>query len=263
MHLTFKIWKEKETLMINRALYLGLLLLALNTSFARDKPEGFMWYNLPNKDAAIQAKPTIPFKNLSPMMQRKLLVYETRKALAKFDVNPTKENALAFIKWQQFWMHKTTLGKRAFQAAMLENPEYNYSVTHPTSNLATKLRDDLKAKKAAQIIHNLSETHGLLYFYRGANPYDKKEAAIIRSFSERFHIHVLPVSVDGVISESLPNSKIDHGQAEKLNIKYFPAIMLFDSRNHQVKPVSFGFVTQDVIANQLLMVATNFKGDDL
>jgi type-F conjugative transfer system pilin assembly protein TraF len=249
--------------MIVRILFLISLLLVLNTSFARDKPEGFMWYNLPNKEASNQVPKSVPFKKLSPMMQRKVLVYETRKALAKFDVNPTKENALAFIKWQQFWMHKTTLGKRAFQEAMLENPKYNYSVTHPTSNLGTKLREDLKAKKAATIIHNLSETHGLLYFYRGANPYDKQEAAIINSFSERFHIHVLPISVDGVVSELLPESKLDHGQAEKLNIKYFPAIMLFDSRTHQLKPVSFGFATQDVIANQLLMVATNFKGDDL
>lgn len=249
--------------MIVRALYLMSLMLILNTSFARDEPEGFMWYNLPEKQTASQVKKNVPFKKLSPMMQRKILVYETRKALATFDINPTKENALAFIKWQQFWMHKTTLGKRAFQEAMLENPKYNYAVTHPTSNLGTKLRDDLKAKKAAKIIHNLSKTHGLLYFYRGDNPYDKKEAAIINSFSKRFHIPVLPVSVDGVISDMLPQSKVDHGQAEKLNIKYFPAIMLFDSRIHRVKPVSFGFVTQDVIANQLLMVATHFKGDDL
>ena len=246
-----------------RALYLISLLLVINTGFARDKPEGFMWYNLPNKEVSSQARKTVPFKKLSPMMQRKVLVYETRKALAKFDVNPTKENALAFIKWQHFWLHKTTLGKRAFQEAMLENPKYNYSVTHPTSSLGAKLHDALKEKKAADIIHNLSKTHGLLYFYRGANPYDKKEAAIINSFSKRFHIPVLPVSVDGVISEVLPESKFNHGQAEKLNIKYFPAIMLFESKTHHVKPVSFGFVTQDVIANQLLMVATNFKGDEL
>lgn len=249
--------------MIARVMLCISLLISLNVGFCRDKPKGFMWYNLPQKTTSKKASDTVPFKDLPPMMQRDVLVYQTRQALAKFDVNPTKENALEFIKWQQFWMHKTTLGKRAFQEAMLSHPEYNYSVTHPTSNLGTKLSDDLKAKHAAKIIQNLSKTHGLLYFYRGSNPYDAKEAVIMKSFSERFHINVLPVSVDGVISNVFPESKLDHGQAQKLNIKYFPAIMLFNSKSRQVKPVSYGFVTQDVIANQLLMVATNFKGDEL
>ena len=239
------------------------LALSLNTGFCRDKPKGFMWYNLQKKEAAKQNTNTVPFKDLSPMMQRDVLVYHTREALAKFDLNPTKENALAFIKWQQFWMHKTTLGKRAFQEAMLLNPQYNYAVTHPVSSLGTKLSDDLKTKKAALVVRQLSKTHGLLYFYRGSNPYDAKEAAIVKSFSKRFNLSLLPVSVDGVVSPIFPESKVDAGQARKLNIKYYPAIMLFNASSRKVKPVSYGFVTQDVIANQLLMVATNFKGDGL
>ena len=249
--------------MITRFILFLYLALSLNTGICRDKPKGFMWYNLAEKSSPKADSDTVPFKDLSPMMQRDVLVYHSREALAKFDVNPTAENALEFIKWQQFWMHKTTLGKRAFQEAMLKNPQYNYSVTHPSSNIGTKLSESLKAKKAVQIIQSLSKSHGLIYFYRGSNPYDTKEAAIIKSFSERFKINVLPVSVDGVINPLLPQSKVDSGQAEKLNVKYFPAIMLFNTSNREVKPVSYGFVTQDVIANQLLMVATNFKGDEL
>ena len=172
-----------------------MLTIAFATSFAgyaqqeRQKPQGFLWYNMPEQEVTkkeIQSK--VLLKNLSPTMQRDVLVYKTREALAKFDVKPTKENALEYIKWQNFWMKQTTLGKRAFQEAMLQNPEHNYSATHPTSSLGLKLAEVVKIKKSAKIIHDLAKDSGLIFFYRGSNAYDAKEASIIKSFGERFKI---------------------------------------------------------------------------
>ncbi len=234
------------------------------SSFANKKTEGFLWYNLPKKIVKKkEEEKLIPFKSLSPTTKKNILVFNTREALARFNVEPTPENAKKYIQWQDFWSKQTTKGKRAFQQAMLENPEYDYNVTHPTSNLGTKITAKKKAIHEAIVINSLGRTHGLMFFYRGNNLYDAKQARIVKSFGARFHIKILPVSVDGVIAPEFENSKVDNGQVKALKIKYFPALMLFDSKHKKISPVSYGFVTQDVIAHQILMVTTNFKGDGL
>ncbi len=248
---------------IMKSLSIAVLLVVSGVSFSSTKaPEGYLWYNTKNKKQE-SATPTIPFEKLSPTKQRDVLVHLTRKSLAKFDVNPTPENALSYIKWQNFWMEKTTEGKRAFQQAMIENPEYNYTSTHPTSTLGLKVSEELKIKQANSVMAKVAKDSGLMFFYRGHNPYDQKQATVLKAFSQRFNIKVLPVSVDGEKVIEYPNSKDDYGQANALKINNYPAIMLFDGKDKKVKPVSFGFVTQDVLSNQLLMVATNYKGDGL
>ncbi|EMR0590430.1 conjugal transfer protein TraF, partial [Citrobacter freundii] len=39
---------------------------------------------------------------------------------------------------------------------------------------------------------------------------------------------------------------------------YFPALMLADPKSGAVKPVSYGFISQDDLAKQFLNVSTDF-----
>jgi len=41
-------------------------------------------------------------------------------------------------------------------------------------------------------------------------------------------------------------------------IRYFPALMLADPKSGAVKPVSYGFISQDDLAKQFLNVSTDF-----
>ena len=52
---------------------------------------------------------------------------------------------------------------------------------------------------------------------------------------------------------------MDQGQAERLGVKYFPAMMLVDPKSGQVKPLSYGFISQDDLAKQFLYVSNDFK----
>ncbi|ELT0935896.1 conjugal transfer protein TraF [Enterobacter roggenkampii] len=51
---------------------------------------------------------------------------------------------------------------------------------------------------------------------------------------------------------------MDGGQASRLGIRYFPALMLADPKSGTVKPVSYGFISQDDLAKQFLNVSTDF-----
>ena len=85
------------------------------SSFADKKTEGFLWYNLPKKiEKKKEEEKLIPFKSLSPTTKRKVLVFQTREALARFNVEPTAENAKKYIQWQDFGQNKQLKAKELF-----------------------------------------------------------------------------------------------------------------------------------------------------
>ena len=61
------------------------------------------------------------------------------------------------------------------------------------------------------------------------------------------------------INPMLPDSRTDQGQAEQLGVKFFPAMMLVNPKSGQVKPLSYGFISQDDLAKQFLYVSSDFK----
>lgn len=236
-----------------------VLILVVSTS-VQCSPEGYLWYN---QKKTIKEDEGVKYKELSSLQKRNFLVFQTKKAIAEFDVSPTPENALKFIRWQHFWLQQTTKGKRSFQEAMYLNPEYDYTVTHPTSATGTRLRRESEARKLFRVIKKLSSECGLIYFYRGNNSLDVREAKTIKDFAKQYHFHLTAISVDGKKSNVLKNSYLDYGQSRSLGIKYYPSVYLANPKKGVVKAVSRGFVTQDVLLQQLMMLATNFKGDGL
>ncbi len=78
-------------------------------------------------------------------------------------------------------------------------------------------------------------------------------------FRDTYGLSVIPVSVDGVINPLLPDSRTDQGQAQRLGVKYFPAMMLVDPKQGSIRPLSYGFISQDDLAKQFLNVSEDFK----
>lgn len=97
------------------------------------------------------------------------------------------------------------------------------------------------------------------FFYRGQDPIDGQLAQVINGFRDTYGLSVIPVSVDGVINPLLPDSRTDQGQAQRLGVKYFPAMMLVDPKQGSVRPLSYGFISQDDLAKQFLNVSEDFK----
>lgn len=230
-----------------------------------EKPPGFLWYNIP-KAPVIQKKLKHhgqPFSQLSYQQKDAVMAYYTREAWHKAMTAQNVENMRNYLALQDFWSTRATNTSRLFEKTMLYHPEFRYETTHPSNNLGIKVSDELRAKKEALILKQLAQTHGLLYFYRGNNPYDQRENAIVDDFSKRYGINLIPVSVDGAIDPRFPNSRMDRGQGHQLNIRFFPALILVNPQTKQTRPVSYGLVTQDMLARQFYLVATDFAKGDL
>lgn len=247
-----------------RMLLVVMCFFSIQTGFA-DKPPGFLWYNLPPPKAVVkQIKPRgVPFSQLSFQQKDLVMAYYTREAWHKAMNERTVGNMRNYIALQDFWSERATHTSRLFEKTMLYYPQYHYETTHPSSNLGVKVSDERQNLREALAIQALAKTHGLLYFYRGKNPYDAKENPIILDFSKRFGLHVTPVSVDGVSDPLFPTSQMDRGQADQLKIRFFPALILVNPNTQKIQPVSYGLVTQDMLARQFLLVATDFAKGDL
>jgi len=222
-------------------------------------PPGFLWYNLPKIPA--KQKPalrpgSVPFSQLSYTDKDAVLNFYTMEALHKVRHTHSIEDEKVFLAMQDYWLKEASLHGRINQLALLKYPEYDFAVNHPTSDIGLKLRDSLENQKVELRLKTLATTHGVLFFYRANNVFDRKQIPIAKDFCEQFHFELIPIAVDGVISPELPNSKIDAGYADALKVHFFPAMLLVNPKAKTTSPVAFGVTTQDELIRNMIAVTS-------
>lgn len=92
-----------------------------------------------------------------------MLRFYTMEALHKARYTKKVEDMRVFLSLQDYWLKESSRFKSLFQKTMLEHPEYDYTVTHPTSNLGAKITDEVRESQTIEIINRLSKSHGLLF----------------------------------------------------------------------------------------------------
>lgn len=239
----------------------SLLIAALIISGTSNAaPAGFLWYNLAKPEAKPKKKGT-DFKRLSYTDKDAVLRFYTMEALHKVRFTKKMADERVFLALQDYWLREATAHGRLNQKTLLYYPQYDYSVTHPTSTIGSQLQDSMRERNHQSIIEGLSKTHGLLFFYRAKNPYDQRQIPIVQDFCRTHALSLIPISVDGAISSDIPDTRHDSGQAARLGVRYFPALLLVNPKTQKTFPLAFGLTTQDVLKTRLVAVANNFKGE--
>lgn len=134
---------------------------------AEPEPHGFLWYNLPKKDKPKKVekkKEGIPFSKLSYTQRDKVLAFWTMEALHKARQTKSVEDMRVFLVLKKYWQDESSEFSHLFQKTMLQYPELDYNVTHPTSSIGTKLLDEQRQIRRADKLKKLSLDHGLFVF---------------------------------------------------------------------------------------------------
>lgn len=233
----------------------------LTSNFARE--EGWQWYN-PNaaeEDPAPAPAPTQQARlaSMTPSEQKKVLQQATREALDTAILYPSAENFRRFMTLQNFWTDRATDFTQTSKLARLKYPELDYNVkrSHYNGSVEARLCEEKKVQSA--VISQVAQRYGLFFFYRGNNAVDNLMAGVIRAFCEDRGITLMAISVDGKISDQLPQSCPDSGQAEQMRVTHFPATFLVDPKTHQWQPLAWGFMSHDDLDNQMVSVLTQFR----
>lgn len=254
----------------------GLLLLLLLCSAMVQADEditppakpftGWHWYNEPTPadppppPKKKPAAPVIPdFSKMTPVEQKNVLHEYTMEALNRAILYPSSANTARFLRWQKFWTDRASMFSQSFAVAQLNNPDLDYNLQYPHYNSMAPVMQarDQTAQKDA--IADIAAHYGLFYFYKGADPVGVQMAGVVKDFAALHHISLIPVSVDGQVAPSVPDSRPDNGQSQAMHIRYFPALFLVDPSDRQYHPLAYGFMTQDDLSARFLNVATGFR----
>ncbi|CAL7962204.1 conjugal transfer pilus assembly protein TraF [Gammaproteobacteria bacterium] len=217
---------------------------------------GWHWYNeiYPEKN-----KEKKEIKRESSMAQMAILRQVLREAKARAILYPTVENMRSYLILQNFVTNQAGLFTRIWKKTLLEYPELDYSILHPTQNNAQYIIYAENSRKEKDAVKFFSEKYGLFFFYRGSNPLDQALAPIVYGFSKENNISLIPITVDGKSINTFEANHTNNGQAEKLGIKYFPALILVDPKNQKIVPIHYGFISDSELHRKFLQVATAFK----
>ncbi|CAL7962383.1 conjugal transfer pilus assembly protein TraF [Gammaproteobacteria bacterium] len=226
------------------------------------KAIGWHWYNEIYPEKGMDKKNK---KEISAVIQMNALRQAVREAKDRAILYPTEENMRSYLILQNFVVDKAAFFTQIWKRTLLEYPELDYSILHPTQNSAQHIIYAETRRKEDEAIRDFGKTYGMFFFYRGDNPLDQALAPIVESFSRENRISLVPISMDGKILEIFATgqngkvSQVDYGQAKKLGIRYFPALILVDPKNQKIVPINYGFISDAELRRRFLQVASNFR----
>lgn len=255
-----------QSVLISAACAGSVLPAHAGQAFYNDAPTGWMNYdwsapikeNTP-KDSLPASKPTEQ-SPLSPSQQMKAFqtYFNNVKDLAV--MNPTIPNIERYMALQHYIQNKSVQFTATWQKALLEAPEFDYNLRHPTDSLASQVDQKLKHQEEIEAVKAAAEQYGLLFFYKGEDPYAQTMAASVQSFASEYGIALIGVSVDGYSIPAINDNRPDNGQAKRLGVQALPALFLVSPKTGQYEPLAYGFKSQDQLLEQFYQIATDFSG---
>ncbi|WP_261643151.1 type-F conjugative transfer system pilin assembly protein TraF [Erwinia mallotivora] len=229
--------------------------------FPDSEAQGWIWYNEPVAPDSDEAPPVPPPPVISPENATELkekLQAATKAALDKAIMFPSAENFRRYKLLQDFWAEKSSQFAQSSKEALLKFPELDYNLRYSHYNGTASTRQAMQRQREKEAIVKLSADNGLFYFYRGKEPVDVLMGVVVRSFVKEYGINLIYVSVDGKLAPELPGSRPDIGQTDAMHITHYPALFLVNPRTEAYQPLAYGFHSQEDLASQFLLVATDF-----
>jgi conjugal transfer pilus assembly protein TraF len=164
------------------------------------------------------------------------------------------------MSYQQLLTERAERFARVWQRVLWAHPELDPTVVEPTAAAGLAATQAQRAFEQERILRELSETAGILYFYKGDCPLCSAQSPLLSSFAEAHGFRIVPISLDGFTDPVFPDTKMDRGAAEKLGVKNLPAIFLARPP-HDVRRVGTGFLTIEELGRRLIRMARTTRED--
>ncbi len=221
-----------------------------------NKPHGWHWYD----DQSKQVEEN--YETVDPLEAMEIENQTIKRALYTARKNPTKENVKQYIQMQNKVTGEAKSFSQVWQSVLLENPELNYAIKHPTNNYARMIEEDELHKKEDAAIHQLAKVSGLFFFYRSTCPYCRAFAPTVKQFAEMYGIKVVPITTDGISLPEFPDSRINQGQAEAFDVKVEPALFVVNPYTKEKITITYGLISFTDLKRRVLDLAMQYSGKD-
>ncbi|MCT4635288.1 MAG: conjugal transfer protein TraF [Rickettsiales bacterium] len=242
-----------------------LLLLEANSALAgnrfyNDRERG--WYyreciNCEEKEEPNKTKKSE--KSLSEVDSRQVLdtLESVQKELqvrqARFTLEPTVENARAFLDYQRLMFNNGTKAGEAMQSALIKYPYLDSRIENPIHSQAIRAKEIEQNKANDLKIKEFAQEFQLLYFFKQDCPYCHEFYPVLENIRNNYGFEIEAISSDGAKHSDFP-TRIDNGLSAKLNITTYPTIIAYNSKNDIYLPVSRGFMPESDFKLNILHV---------
>jgi conjugal transfer pilus assembly protein TraF len=244
-------------------LWIILLLLfplhVLANDFYDQHETGWYWFDDPKKVEKNTNMQLPKNKSLTPSEEVNFARKKLKEALDKAILNPTIENLASYKRLQDQLSERANQFANMWQKMILNHPELNYSLEHPTNNVGLKVYHEMESQKKVNAVHEFSRQSGLFFFYRSTCPYCQRFAPILKHFAENYHIAVVPITMDGISLPEFPNSKIDNGVSKQFHVSVEPSLYAVNPKTQKAFPIAFGLTSESELLDNIYNIMTNYR----
>ena len=216
--------------------------------FDRSK-EGWFWYfkfrSAPQEE--------VPTQELLPPTIKEMQA-QAERLLNRAIETPTEGNVAAYMSYQQRLTQRAERFARIWQRVLWTHPELDPTVGEPVVSAGMSAVQAQRAAEQDQLLSKLAQTSGILYFYKADCALCAAQSPLLSGFAETHGFRVFAISLDGSTDPMFPNSRMDHGAADKLGVKTVPAVFLARPPN-EVQRVGTGFLSIEELARRLIRFA--------
>lgn len=231
--------------------------LANEDNYYNQHAKGWHWYDDPvqSEDENKENHSVVS----DPIEQMSIVQQTVKRALDKAILEPTDANVKNYLSLQNQWMEQSSRFSNMWKKVLLEDPQLDYSLVHPTNNMARQIESDEDNRKEEVAIQELAKSSGLFFFYRSSCPYCVRFAPIVKAFAERYRITVIPITTDGIALPEFPHSYPDQGQSKTFHVTMEPALFAVNPYTQKAYPIGFGLMSEADLKKRILDIATRFR----
>lgn len=243
-------------LKVVRFILINLMIIQISVCYAGWRSEherGWHWYEQGNPEPQKESTEGKGQNSYAHQLSNYRKRGEELRAKAILEKTPASVKDL--MLWEKtMWDNSEKFGT-VWQAVLRENPQLDYSVTHPTTQFARHLYIDEQKKAIVASIQQIRNDYGLMFFFKESCSYCHGMAPIITSFAERYGFALHSISLDGGKISSLRRINNDNGISQRFNVTMVPAVIAVNPSTGEYFPIANGAVSQQELEERLFQIA--------
>ncbi|MDE1918312.1 MAG: conjugal transfer protein TraF [Sphingomonadales bacterium] len=183
---------------------------------------------------------------------------------AKAILEPSSDNIIAYVRYQREQLDRASTFADVWERAIWQHPDLDYTLQRPVSTLGKTAWLEQRKNDREAVIASLSQRYGLFFFYSSSCGACEVFSPIVRSLSDKYHLSVLPVSMDGGPTPAFPRYVVNQGQYEKMGLEggQVPALVLFDTYLKKPIPIGYGVMAEDEVLQRIFYLTSVKPGSD-
>jgi conjugal transfer pilus assembly protein TraF len=183
---------------------------------------------------------------------------------AKAVLEPTSDNIIAYVRYQREQLDRASTFADVWERAIWQHPDIDYTLQRPVSTLGKTAWLEQRKNDRDAVIASLSDRYGLFFFYSSSCGACEVFSPVVRSLSDKYHLSVLPVSMDGGPTRAFPRYVVNQGQYEKMGLEggQVPALVLFDTYLKKPIPIGYGIMAEDEVLQRIFYLTSVKPGSD-